>query len=103
MIFFLFTCLIDSRSEIVGFSGLQKSHFPNGYGRVLSKLYYGKSVRANGYRRYPSLATKYMLPYQVSIAKEINLKYIFISFQSNLNRMKFIKSYVRHLNQIFGK
>ena len=97
-----FTLLLE-KEEIVAFSGLQRAHFPEGYGRVLNKLYYGEKIKARGYRIFPSLATEYMLPHQVSVGRKKNLNFVFISFQSDLKRKNFLKNYEKCLNDSFGK
>lgn len=99
--FLAFTCLINDSEQVVAFSGLQKKPFPGSCARVLSRLYYGPSIRTKGYHSFPSVATKLMLPHQLDIAKKHNLSYVFISLQNDLNRNFFVKSYTKKLNNFF--
>lgn len=94
-----FTCLLNEASQIVGFSALQQGPFPHGTLRVLNKLFYGGQVRQKGFRPFPSLATQYMLPYQLEVARKTGAEFVFVSFQSDLKRDHFVKAYEDALNQ----
>jgi hypothetical protein len=84
--------IITKEDRVVGFSGMHGSHFPSGHSRVLSRLYYHPSIRANSLsgRKLPSLAIRFMLPIQIQVAQQLGVEIIFMSF-AGLNRREFCK------------
>jgi hypothetical protein len=90
-----FNLLIDD-GQVVAFSGLYNNlQFPKNIARALNRLYYAKDYRTNclfprstSHRAYSS---KYMLPYQVSVAREHGLDGIFVSVENYNRRNKFFK------------
>ncbi len=94
--------LVVEHGRIVGFSALQLHGYPETTGRVLSRLYYPRGVRAGTLkgREFPSYATKYMLPYQLERAKSKGVQVVFLSMHGN--RRRYLAKLSRALNGHFG-
>lgn len=89
--------------EIVAFSGLQTDKFPAGHCRALTRTYYTEHARTKNLkpREMPSLASKYMLPAQVEVARQMGMTNIFISFEEKLGRKRFSKVFEQMLQEVY--
>ncbi len=94
--------VVVSQEKIIAFSAMHTAPFPTTLARVLSRLYYVPEVRAKTMRgrELPSIAVKYMLPYQMKLAQDLQKEIIFLSFQG-LNRRPFCQTLAQTLSEYF--
>jgi hypothetical protein len=84
--------------QVVAFSGLMKSHYPNGC-RALSRTFYDRRARAHSLapHRLPNIATGIMLPLQVELGLKAGKNFIFVSLQGE-KRADFIEELFAQVN-----
>jgi len=82
-----FVILVDD-DNILAMSGLFNGNiYPQNISRALDRTYYFENKKSRGFNKEYYYASKYMLPYQVEIAKKLNKAAVFVSIQ-NLNKRK---------------
>lgn len=92
----------QTRETFVAWSGMYSKIYPDGYCRIGQRYYKSKNFRLNILTskedQIESLHTgiKYMLPYQIEIAKKLDKKVIIVTM--NYNRKRYFKRFVNRLN-----